>query len=633
MSIFSLPRGIHRKQDGDFKPNSMIDILFDYRKFLGPEFTIHKSKVSYPEYIAIIGAGAAGLFAGILLLKAGFKVKIFEASARNGGRMYSVYPDDPKNKDVFELGCMRFPPSSKILFELFRYYNIKVTRNFPDPGSFGVEAILYYENKKIPWPSPKNPEKHSLPESAQFKKLGYNFGCLLRKLLGDPSNVELIDANVGLLYNKWNVYQIDPTIKNRSQVIDVWQKLIDSFKNVSFYEALNSLTKTVANIYQEKVPLPEGVDRSFAERPWTQEDMNAFGALGVGSGGFGALYSINFLELLRIIANGWEDGQVLVPQGIDVLVQSLESDFLSLGGNIVNNKYAQLAIDNRRVVKDEFNMQIITVNYKGKKHFSFPLTPLSDNYSKGMIVATTSCAAEMIQSTIAKSIDGYSYIREENKVSIRNLSAMSSSKFFIRVSNRFWEDRVNYPDCPSNIQTDELPRGVYCLNYGDIKSGVILVSYVWGNDSIKIQALTKRQRFDFLLNAISVTSPIFAQGIIDNCNYQKDVEPFNNYIDWQNSEKSESASNYAYGAFKLNLPGQEQMCSNAFFNFQFPLGNGINTPPIIFCGDSFSWAGGWVEGALTTAVNAACGILEVFDSSSLKDGNPMENIQSTQYRY
>jgi hypothetical protein len=66
MSIFSLPRGIHRKQDGDFKPNSMIDILFDYRKFLGPEFTIHKSKVSYPEYIAIIGAGAAGLFAGIL---------------------------------------------------------------------------------------------------------------------------------------------------------------------------------------------------------------------------------------------------------------------------------------------------------------------------------------------------------------------------------------------------------------------------------------------------------------------------------------------------------------------------------------------------------------------------------------
>jgi tryptophan 2-monooxygenase len=130
-----------------------------------------------------------------------------------------------------------------------------------------------------------------------------------------------------------------------------------------------------------------------------------------------------------------------------------------------------------------------------------------------------------------------------------------------------------------------------------------------------------------------VASPIFAQGIIDNCNYQKDVEPFNNYIDWQNSEKSESASNYAYGAFKLNLPGQEQMCSNAFFNFQFPLGNGINTPPIIFCGDSFSWAGGWVEGALTTAVNAACGILEVFDSSSLKDGNPMENIQSTQYRY
>jgi tryptophan 2-monooxygenase len=34
---------------------------------------------------------------------------------------------------------------------------------------------------------------------------------------------------------------------------------------------------------------------------WTAEELERFGTLGIGSGGFGPMYPVNFLEILRII--------------------------------------------------------------------------------------------------------------------------------------------------------------------------------------------------------------------------------------------------------------------------------------------------------------------------------------------
>jgi NADPH-dependent 2,4-dienoyl-CoA reductase/sulfur reductase-like enzyme len=62
--------------------------------------------------ICIIGAGAAGLFAAMLLLKLGIKnFTILEASDRVGGRAYSYqFPKDPNcTHNYYDIGAMRIP--------------------------------------------------------------------------------------------------------------------------------------------------------------------------------------------------------------------------------------------------------------------------------------------------------------------------------------------------------------------------------------------------------------------------------------------------------------------------------------------------------------------------------------------
>jgi tryptophan 2-monooxygenase len=62
------------------------------------------------------------------------------------------------------------------------------------------------------------------------------------------------------------------------------------------------------------------------------------------------------------------------------------------------------------------------------------------------------------------------------------------------------------------------------------------------------------------------------------------------------------------GAFKANLPGHYRYQRRLFSHFMQD-----NLPPhqrgIFLAGDDISWTAGWAEGAVTTALNAACGVL------------------------
>jgi hypothetical protein len=84
----------------------------------------------YPPWynVAIIGAGVAGLRTAKLLQDMGIPYKIFEASDRPGGRIFtyefaSKPPTNPKGKhDYYDVGAMRFPnnEANKKTFELFK---------------------------------------------------------------------------------------------------------------------------------------------------------------------------------------------------------------------------------------------------------------------------------------------------------------------------------------------------------------------------------------------------------------------------------------------------------------------------------------------------------------------------------
>ena len=65
-------------------------IMEEYREYLRHgEINVHcsKKKEAGKHTVIVVGAGVSGLIAAKLLAKAGFKVKVFEASNRVGGRI------------------------------------------------------------------------------------------------------------------------------------------------------------------------------------------------------------------------------------------------------------------------------------------------------------------------------------------------------------------------------------------------------------------------------------------------------------------------------------------------------------------------------------------------------------------
>jgi len=85
-------------------------------------------KVIFPPWyrVAIIGAGVAGLRTAKLLQDRGIPYKIFEASNRYGGRIFTYdFPSpsgDQGKHDYYDVGAMRFPnnKANEMTFKLFK---------------------------------------------------------------------------------------------------------------------------------------------------------------------------------------------------------------------------------------------------------------------------------------------------------------------------------------------------------------------------------------------------------------------------------------------------------------------------------------------------------------------------------
>ncbi|HVQ35920.1 MAG TPA: FAD-dependent oxidoreductase, partial [Pyrinomonadaceae bacterium] len=231
---FAMKRGA--ESEVPFVAWPFVDTLYDYTEILNstPIASFPSGPPANPVYI--VGAGAAGMVAAYELLRAGVVPIVIEASDRIGGRNWS---QDFAGSNVFaEMGAMRVPVSNKV----FWYYagpnmfNLQ-TGPFPDPGV--VPTNLYYENTLYDWAPNTRPP-------GPFAKITADFYGFMGPLLN----------------NIWTPWKQDPP--DLAQVQQIWQTYITKYANVSVYEALR-----------------QGIPQ------WTTKDFTAFGALGLGTGGFG----------------------------------------------------------------------------------------------------------------------------------------------------------------------------------------------------------------------------------------------------------------------------------------------------------------------------------------------------------
>ena len=126
------------------------------------------------------------------------------------------------------------------------------------------------------------------------------------------------------------------------EVLDAWQELagagdgtVTHFEHLSFGAGLSV-------IFQLNPNPPGGGD----------DDMEIFGTLGVGSGGFGSLYSVQFLEIFRLFVNELETDQQFVPTGIASVYDAIANAKVN-GVSVIDRHIAQDIVDIQRAAGEQ----------------------------------------------------------------------------------------------------------------------------------------------------------------------------------------------------------------------------------------------------------------------------------------
>jgi tryptophan 2-monooxygenase len=553
-----------------------IDNLFDYGAFLrGASDGIGKLPSSACKRpVVVVGSGIAGLVAAYELMRAGAQnVSIFEATNRFGGRVYSLPFSGSRPEFLAELGAMRFPPSEFGLFHYLHQFRIPYSPDFPDPGK--VSTNIGYQGQTYHWPAGK-------PPPPLFHTVNAGWSAFVSEGVDVPGKSRLLGpAEITSLLTHGKL----------SEAQKAWQAYLDDFENLSFFSGLKRIF-TGAN--------PPG------GKPWTVSDFELFGALGLGSGGFGPLYQIGFVELLRLIVNELETDQQFVRGGIHTLAAAFvraKIHGVELGSRV------RLGAEVRAIQHGANPQEPIELTLGNGQRFNF-----------ARAVVATSNRAMQIDMGLTQNLG---FLDPNQYSALDGVHMTSSSKVFVMTKDKFW---LTNPGLPANIQTDTLVRGVYCLDYTPGKlhdPGVVLLSYTWEDDSVKQMAMSdKRARVKRLVADVAQTNASFASHLVPIDN---DYDTYAQMVDWD-------LEPHYYGAFKLNYPGNDGWSNELFFQYlscQHPEQDKF----LYLAGDSMSYTGGWIEGAVQTGVNAACAVIRSLGGSLYTSVNPVDTQNPKAYNY
>lgn len=491
-------------------PPMMPDDPFDYISLAESGLQAAAGK---PAVVAIIGAGASGLVAGMELLRAGHYPVIFEASERIGGRLFTFREfEDPL---VYaEMGSMRVPPVHKTLMHYLGKFNIK-TRKFPNPNNV---VTCYYVNGKKEFGNPENQVPWVGQLYSKWEKTIHPFAEKLEKVWNDP--------------------------KKRTAE---WKALSDRYSDKSFRDFL-------------------------IEQDWTSEEIELFAVVGFGVGGYGPLFPVSFLEILRINMCRWDDDQMEIVGGNDRLAHGFyENKVETEEGELLSLKDLGLVMTKTPVTKIDRDDATGNLILKTKKGSCF----IAD-----AIIITAQSQAIVMEMDIRRDLLSY-----DQWQALNNTHLMSSGKIFLETETAFWKEQG------SEITTtiSDLPvRGTYFFDFEDTDSGLICASYTWEDDSRKWLASTIEERAE---KSIDLLEEIYGKDSIR----PHVVSAYG--FSW------EEMPGYR-GAFKQFYPGQHKYLD--------ALTKESNN--IWFAGDGVSFAGGWIEGALHSGLRAANKIAEKFQS-------------------
>lgn len=577
------------------------DTLFDYAEFLR---TVEKNggigQVTDTDVtVAIIGTGAGGITTAYELLRSGVKnVTLYtpdDIGERPYGRCQSVPFDnqqDPDHPVLAELGAMRFPVSEVAFFHYVNKFNIPYCKDFPDPGL--VKTLLHVDGKSYSWEAGDNPPAIFNKVSKGWKDLIYTgFTLANGTVLSAPAYIaECLKKN---------------NIKTAAQQ---WQKWITAFTGYTFRTSLTTIF--------QKSPTPPGGQH------WDEDDIQLFGTLGLGSGGFAPLFPVAFTEMLRLLVNELEIQQQMIPGGVESVIDRIATAPIAPNVPDVKNRIKHIKNANIRVESVGTGTPPKYQVYFGDTLeiecdyivWALPTWSLQLNYQ-----------GELTKMRSVQVKNNVPMFTADKIQAISKQHVIPATKIFIQTRTKFW---LNDADIYPNIQSDTLGHGFYCLDYNPADphgQGVVLISYTWEDDAHKLAplySLSDVEQVEIILNSWENIPE--AKKTIATCKQQiLDIKT----VFWANEK-------HYNGGFKLNYPGDDTETQRIYWDF-VKANDPENDSHVYFVGDSVSFYGGWIEGAMHTALNTATAVLTSLQkqgkAKNIIADNPITNEASGVFDY
>jgi monoamine oxidase len=457
-------------------------------------------KTPNPKKVIVAGGGISGLTAAYELLRAGHNPLILEASHRVGGRCLTLR-DPPFTKGLYgEAGAMRFPPVHKLLLEYIKKFNLKI-RSFKN---YNPNGYFYLFGKKI----------------------------RMEEAFSDSGSVP------NRVRNMWNevIEPIKKLYESQAAIgINAWPQIVEQYNEFTLREFL-------------------------VRSGWSEEDIEMFGVIGVGLGGYEAFMNIAFLELLRLFLCHNDENQYEIIGGCDELATA----FLQHTPN------PDKSID----------------TLESHTHFGARVTSITQNDNTVTICYQTAAGSKKVIGDYAiitipfpllRLIEASPPFSRGKQRAIRELHYISSTKVFLQCKTRFWES--NDPKLrAAGLTITDLPiRSLYFPEHNrDNQRGVILASYTWEADAQKWESLSPQER---ITEALKYVAEIYPE-VLNEFEVGASVS-------WHDPKI------FSGGAFAFFIPGQMGV-----------LYDDIVAPEglVHFAGEHASFEHGWVEGAIESAL-------------------------------
>lgn len=558
------------------------DFPFHYARYLQTardslSTLAHVPAAARGRKVLIVGAGVAGMVTAYEAMRMGLHPVLVEASDRIGGRLYAHVagdPDDPAKRVICELGAMRFPQSGKALMHYFDKVGMTAnSADFPNPGSPATAStVVDYNNTQTYYEGSDLPAEYEEIERLFFEVF----------LETDPIKFTEMERAM-------SEGAIDQAL-----IKSIWNAILESgWDNLSFFSAL------------------------VEKAGWSRADIDLFGQIGFGTGGWNTDYPNCFLEVLRVLYTGLDTNHTLMYDGSSQLPTRLWNRSPQALGDVMVHWPATTTVQmlSEQVIARPFNQEVRQIERQADGSFEVFI------YDTQLGQGTRHAFDSVVYTPHVRILDKFRYMGGRDRLAamdsllpretweaVMYTHYMQSAKIFAATTQPFWKETGSDGHYKMSVTlSDRITRGTYLLDYsastGGYKGSGIFLSYTWNDDSLKFLGERVAPLPTHVELCTSLLDEVYRGANLNLAAHFAARDPFVE-INWEEQP-------FFLCAFKMNLPGQYEYQRRLFSQFMSGVGEG-NPDGFILAGDDVSWTGGWAEGAVTTALNAVNKLAVVF---------------------